>query len=304
MAGNFWHSSHYQQWLLERSDLLRERHEDLSVLTAEEYQKIIIFFANVIQVMGENLKMRQQVIATATIYFKRFYARNSFKCIDPLLVAPTALFLASKVEEFGVVTNTKLTACCAHILKTKFSYAYSTDFPYRMHQILECEFFLLETMDCCLILYHPYRSLTQYMQDLNNDEQLMQMAWRIINDSLRTDVSLLYPPYLISLASLHLASIILNKDLKQWFAELSVDLDKLLEITKELLALYDLWKTFDEKKEVPALLAKMPKPKVNPSRPSSQGANSQQQQQQQQQQQDMNVQQQQQQSNQLMSNVQ
>ena len=29
----------------------------------------------VIQVMGENLKMRQQVIATATIYFKRFYAR-------------------------------------------------------------------------------------------------------------------------------------------------------------------------------------------------------------------------------------
>ena len=35
-----------QQWLLDRADLIRERHEDLAVLTAEEYQKISIFFAN------------------------------------------------------------------------------------------------------------------------------------------------------------------------------------------------------------------------------------------------------------------
>lgn len=29
----------------------------------------------VIQALGEHLKLRQQVIATATVYFKRFYAR-------------------------------------------------------------------------------------------------------------------------------------------------------------------------------------------------------------------------------------
>lgn len=58
--------------------------------------------------LGEQLKLRQQVIATATVYFKRFYARNSLKCIDPLLLAPTAVFLASKVEEFGVISNTRL----------------------------------------------------------------------------------------------------------------------------------------------------------------------------------------------------
>jgi len=33
------------------------------------------FFA-VIQSLGEQIKVRQQVIATATIYFKRFYARS------------------------------------------------------------------------------------------------------------------------------------------------------------------------------------------------------------------------------------
>lgn len=32
-------------------------------------------FISVIQALGEHLKLRQQVIATATVYFKRFYAR-------------------------------------------------------------------------------------------------------------------------------------------------------------------------------------------------------------------------------------
>lgn len=30
---------------------------------------------SVIQALGESLKVRQQVIATATVYFKRFYSR-------------------------------------------------------------------------------------------------------------------------------------------------------------------------------------------------------------------------------------
>ena len=64
----------------------------------KEYQKIIIFFANFIQTLGEQLKLRQQVIATATVYFKRFYSQNTLNCVDPLLLAPTAIFLASKVR--------------------------------------------------------------------------------------------------------------------------------------------------------------------------------------------------------------
>lgn len=35
----------------------------------------LILCLSVIQALGEHLKLRQQVIATATVYFKRFYAR-------------------------------------------------------------------------------------------------------------------------------------------------------------------------------------------------------------------------------------
>lgn len=63
-----------------------------------------------------------------------------------------------------------------------------------------------------------------------------------------------------------MACVVLQKDVKNWFAEVAVDMDKIQEITRYILALYDLYKTYDEKKEIQALLAKMPKPKTQPSR--------------------------------------
>lgn len=146
MAGSFWQSSHFQQWLVDYQDIIRERQQDLQVLTEEEYQKVMIFFSNFIQALGEQLKVKQQVISTAIVYFKRFYMRNSLRNIDPLLLAPTALFLASKVEEFGVISNSRLISTCQTVLKNKFSYAYSQEFPYRINHVLECEFYLLEMM--------------------------------------------------------------------------------------------------------------------------------------------------------------
>lgn len=203
MAGNFWQSSHCQQWILDKQDLIRERQVDLQILSEEEYSKLFIFFSNLLQVLGEQLKLRQQVIATATVYFKRFYARNSLRSIDPLLLAPTCIFLASKVEEFGVISNSRLISTCQTVIKNKFHYAYSQEFPYRTNHILECEFYLLENLDCCLIVYQPYRPLVQLINDIGSSEdQLLTLTWRIINDSLRTDVSLLYPPYMVRINEL------------------------------------------------------------------------------------------------------
>lgn len=163
------------------------------------------------QALGEQLKVKQQVISTAIVYFKRFYVRNTLKSIDPLLLAPTCIFLASKVEEFGVISNNRLIQTCVTVVKNKFSYVYVQEFPYRGHHVLECEFYLLEQMDCCLILYHPYRPLTMYVQDLRSSErpdgkdhskdrdELLNLAWTIVNDSYRTDIPLLYPPHLIAI---------------------------------------------------------------------------------------------------------
>jgi cyclin C len=43
-----------------------------------------------------------------------------------------------------------------------------------------------------------YRPLVQFVQDIGQ-EDLLGLSWKIVNDSLRTDISLLYPPYQIAL---------------------------------------------------------------------------------------------------------
>lgn len=70
----------------------------------------------------------------------------------------------------------------------------------------------------------------------------------------------------IALGCLQIASVILQKDLKSWFAELNVDMDKVQEIARAIINLFELWKNFDEKKEIQELLSKMPKPKPQPQR--------------------------------------
>lgn len=61
-------------------------------------------------------------------------------------------------------------------------------------------------------------------------------------------------------AALLLASIWCKKDIKQWLAELPFDVDMLNDVVRTLLAHYEMLRTFDEKREMPAILARAPRP--------------------------------------------
>ncbi len=187
MAGNFWQSSHYQEWILDKQEIEQGRQRDLAKLESlENLHKVHIFFSNFIQCLGaEPLKLRQQVISTAIVYYRRFYSRNSFGDVDPLLLCPTCIHLASKVEECGLVPTQSLVSRCRNVLRGKYQGIFKLDYPYKSVHILECEFLLLEMMDCCLIVYHPYRPLTHYVGDLGQQDTLLPTAWRIVNDTYR-----------------------------------------------------------------------------------------------------------------------
>lgn len=59
-------------------------------------------------------------------------------------------------------------------------------------------------------------------------------------------------------------------------------MEKIQEISKTILGLYELWRTYDEKKEIQELLNKMPKPRSAPlQQPQSSGTQQNQQNQQQ-----------------------
>lgn len=83
-------------WLVDRRTLSLARAIDLKYATAQEIAWIAIFSANgvlyilhhlygiltdmypAIQKIGKRLSLRQQVVATAVVYLRRFYLKNSY----------------------------------------------------------------------------------------------------------------------------------------------------------------------------------------------------------------------------------
>jgi hypothetical protein len=84
---------------------------------------------------------------------------------------------------------------------------------------------LIEQLDAHLIVFSPYLSLTQLLQSDPSLADLSQNAWAALNDSYRTDVALVYPPYLLAVASVYLASVICSRDLQAWMEGLAVDMN-------------------------------------------------------------------------------
>ncbi|KAF9109234.1 hypothetical protein BGX27_007840 [Mortierella sp. AM989] len=318
MAANFWTSSHATHWILDRRRLEEAMKEDLEYVDIATLTKIRMWYYNIIGKIGKRLQFRQQVVATAIVYFKRFYTKNSMRSTDPSLVAATCIYLACKIEE-----------CPQHIkhiiTEMKGALANHGGFDYDTSKVAEFEFYLLEELEFYLIVYHPYRDLTIIAKSLKLEESNLQTAWFVINDSFRTDVCLLYAPHMIALAALYIICVvhaerftdtsnnnssagnaitddsnsaitsqhsnmhlhsqlhsmatkkgvhhstpqterhgINNRNMVQWFADLNVEIEEIIEITQEILSLYTIWKDYNEE-SIPAMIQSLKRP----SRPTT-----------------------------------
>jgi len=90
---------------------------------------------------------------------------------DPRLVAPTCLYLASKVEESTVQAR-----LLVFYIKKMCGTGSDDKYRFEIKDILEMEMKLLEALDYYLVVFHPYRPLLQLLQDAGITD-LTQFAW-------------------------------------------------------------------------------------------------------------------------------
>ncbi|KAJ1667658.1 RNA polymerase II holoenzyme cyclin-like subunit [Coemansia sp. RSA 1646] len=249
MAANYWESSQFQRFLLTRYELAEIESTHMMQLTSHEITYLKIYFANLILKLGKRLRTRQEIIATALVYFKRFYINNTYYDIDPYLMAATCVYLACKVEENPHHIKHIWTESKAVYTETSADIR----FPYDIPDIAECESYLLEEMKFYLVAYHPYQVLIDISDNIKLSKPSMQAAWSIINDSFRTDLALVYPPHVIAVASLFLSRVVDQGNMsdieaQQWFADLNVDITDVLQVVNELVELYKSWGGYDEAK--------------------------------------------------------
>ncbi|KAI8927977.1 cyclin-like protein [Entophlyctis helioformis] len=265
MSANLWDSTQACQWLLDRQTLAALRTRDLERFSHDEFVLLTLHYANIIQRVCRRLQVRQHVVGTALLYWRRFFTKNALMDIDPYLVAGTAVYVACKIEE------------CPHHIKNVVNEMRNClgaeAFPYEAASIADFEYYLLEELEFSLVVFHPYRSIQQFLARLGLVKPCLQTAWYIANDAYRTDLLLLYPPYMIALAAVYMATCITDfsgngsasqgqgavssaaaqplgssqfAEVRAFFSSLNVDMRDILAITQDIFSLYRVWETYTD----------------------------------------------------------
>ncbi|KAH9990239.1 cyclin-like protein [Russula compacta] len=241
MATDFWASSHNKRWIVDRATLRQARSEDLlyvDVDSPEHIDFLNIYFANLIAMLGKRLTLRQRVIATATVFFRRFYVKNLYCETDPFLVIAACCYVAAKAEESPV--HIKNVVSESRLMFAEEGYGVK-NFPSDNSKLAEMEFYLVSDLECDLVVFHPYRTLLtlcgreaahsvvseagevgvgidsgpRYWGSgegrLELEEGPLQTAWFIINDTYRSELCLLYPPHMIAIAAIYLTLVLNDK---------------------------------------------------------------------------------------------
>lgn len=125
MAANYWASTQRRHWQFSRETLadIRQKLEDDDRALVQQYplpdrRLLSQFFSQrtyshslnaadfLIEVhsielakLGKRLIVRQQPLATAQVYLRRFYSKVEIRRTNPYLILATALYLACKMEE-------------------------------------------------------------------------------------------------------------------------------------------------------------------------------------------------------------
>jgi len=106
MAANYWASTQRLHWLFSREKLaeLRQKLEDQDKNLVSQYplpdrRLVNIYINQQITKLGKRMPTRQQALATAQVYVKRFYTKVEMRRTNPYLVLTTAFYLACKMEE-------------------------------------------------------------------------------------------------------------------------------------------------------------------------------------------------------------
>ncbi|KAG9228402.1 cyclin-C [Amylocarpus encephaloides] len=290
MAANYWESSQRRHWLFTREQLddLRKKLEDQGQDLVQGYplpqlRHLSIYFNQQIARLGKRLGVRQQAMATAQLYIRRFYSKVEIRQTNPYLVIATAVYLACKMEE------------CPHHIRLVVSEgrnSWPDFFSGDTSKLGECEFFMISEMSSQMIVHHPYRTLTSLQGIFSLTQEESALAWSIINDHYMTDLPLLYAPHTVAIMAILLALVLRPNQtgvqsvgpavgsiasaaqaalssvhsskpgssdkqnagprtkvqrLANWLAESNVDIEDLVDCTQEIISFYEFQEQYNEK---------------------------------------------------------
>lgn len=206
-----------------------------------------ILGCEMIQTAGILLKLPQVAMATGQIYLQRFYYSKSFVRYPMETMAMGSIYLASKVEEKPCRIRDVINVF-HHIKQVRAQRTISPlivdqNYIEMKNQVIKAERRILKELGFCVHVKHPHKLIVVYLQLLQYEKnrQLMQLAWNYMNDALRTDVFMRFPPETIACACIYLTARKIGLPLPNnphWFLLFKVTEEDIREVCVRILQLY------------------------------------------------------------------
>ncbi|WOL15612.1 cyclin-L1-1 isoform X3 [Canna indica] len=206
-----------------------------------------IYGCDLIQEGGILLKLPQVVMATGQVLFHRFYCKKSFARFSVKSVAASCLWLASKLEECPkeakhVIIVFHRMECRRENLPTELFDVFKK-YTELEKDLITTERHLLREVGFICHVEHPHQLISNYLATLDAPHELMQEAWNLANDSLRTTLCVRFKSEVIACGVVYAAARRFKVPLPEnppWWLVFDADKAGIDEVCRVLAHLYSL----------------------------------------------------------------
>lgn len=186
-------------------------------------------------------------IDTAMVYMHRFYMFHSFQRYPAHTIAPSAIFLAAKVEETPIKLEYVIKT--THMIRDPKAPPPTAKQNEELQQeLITNENLLLQTLGFDLIVVHPHTSVISCGDMVGVPKTVTKLAYELATNSLHfTKMCVKYKPTTVACVCLHIAfkrfqlSIPQSSEGRDWwyYLDTNINLETINEITNEFIAIID-----------------------------------------------------------------
>eukprot|EP00249_Psilotum_nudum_P024661 c29251_g3_i1 orf=118-1482(+) len=211
-----------------------------------------LYGCEIVQQAGILLRLPQVVMATAQVLFHRFFCKRSFKEFDVRSVAASCVWLAMKLEEEMMECSSRQRSRLRDVLNVFQRIGFrregvrsclpdSLEYTERRMELLNVERQILVELGFVCSVEHPHKFLLSYLKCLEASAELIQEAWNLANDSLRTVLCVTFPSNVIACGVIYAAARRIGVPLPEnppWWHLFDADFHQIEEVCKILSDLY------------------------------------------------------------------
>ena len=206
-------------------------------LNNNEYDELFNYLSKFIFLVCHSLSYDYHIAGTAAILFRRIYQKyptikevNNDKNFndDPRLIAIVCIFITAKSKDMNIST--------VNAFLNKIKKSHDPKFKYNQDDITRSELFCVKILSFDLNVFLPFEACSDLLMECNA-LHILRDCWKLLLMTLKTNIYLQYPPYLIAMATIY---IICNQnhtniDFEIFLRKIDIPFENITEVTKIII---------------------------------------------------------------------